>query len=184
MTSAPTPEQIAEIQKRDAEAHEDIHNNFGAAYSSRISQDSYSIHKDRATLLRAVQALTDRLAEAEAEGASLQTDVLSIADTLQAKSADYSMVASEFMLEMSAAIKEHNAGRHLRASALLTELAADKQTIVDRTVERDKLERVSVKAIEYAQELEDKITKLEASQLPEGCAAATQATTQVQEGGK
>lgn len=44
--------KLAEVERRHEKAEHDIRNNFGAAYSSRIEQDSYSIHSDRATLLR------------------------------------------------------------------------------------------------------------------------------------
>lgn len=49
-------EQIAEIRKRHERALADIQNNFGAAYSTRITQDSYSIHADRAALLAHIAA--------------------------------------------------------------------------------------------------------------------------------
>lgn len=44
-------QKLSEIRKRHDRAVSDIQHRFGAAYSTRIEQDSYSIHKDREYLL-------------------------------------------------------------------------------------------------------------------------------------
>ncbi len=54
--SAPDAAVVAEIEKRHLITEDDIRNNFGAAYSTRITQDVYSLHKDRATLLRLLKS--------------------------------------------------------------------------------------------------------------------------------
>lgn len=47
---------LTAIRKRHAKAKEDVLNNMGAAYSTRIEEDSYSIHADRAALLALLDA--------------------------------------------------------------------------------------------------------------------------------
>ena len=54
----PPTDAIEEVRKRHEQALADIQNNFGAAYSTRIAQDKFSIHEDRATLLAALDART------------------------------------------------------------------------------------------------------------------------------
>lgn len=47
---------LEELKARHAKAEADIQNNFGAAYSSRIEQDSYSIHQDRGWLITRLES--------------------------------------------------------------------------------------------------------------------------------
>jgi len=54
-----TPKQLAAIKQRHEKAKDDILNNMGAAYSTRIEEDSYSIHADRAALLAHIDAQRD-----------------------------------------------------------------------------------------------------------------------------
>ncbi len=51
------PSAVREIRTRHEQAKQDIQNNFGAAYSTRITQDSFSIHQDRATLIAYIDTL-------------------------------------------------------------------------------------------------------------------------------
>jgi hypothetical protein len=57
MISPDLAETVKRLRERHDQAVADIQNNFGAAYSSRIKQDSYSIHQDRAALLDALEGL-------------------------------------------------------------------------------------------------------------------------------
>jgi len=58
---------IDEIEKRHEQTISEIQNNFGAAYSSRIT-DAYQIHKDRGELLVAYRSLEERLKDERATG--------------------------------------------------------------------------------------------------------------------
>ena len=67
-----TPQQLIAIKQRHEKAKDDILNNMGAPYSTRIEQDSYTIHADRAALLALLAHLTAVTAgEATREDVSL-----------------------------------------------------------------------------------------------------------------
>lgn len=66
---------VSEIRARHEKSKADIQNNFGAAYSSRIEQDSYSIHEDRAALLAHCDVLAAENAVLRLELANLLSRV-------------------------------------------------------------------------------------------------------------
>jgi hypothetical protein len=70
--------ELAKVERRHEKAKADIQNNFGAAYSTRIEQDSYSIHQDRAILLR---ALKERLSAQTGHTEAQQMDSAHHAET-------------------------------------------------------------------------------------------------------